>query len=97
MQTAGSDVFQALLEHFQRFGVGENFDRFQDRLKQVSIHNGKRLLVVPRDPNHSILTQPLIQSRELLAGFRDVESGYPHDDPPSCIVRVSFRRHRPAP
>jgi hypothetical protein len=93
MQTAGSDVLQALLKHRQRLRIGEDFDRFQDRLKQFRIHNRKRLLVVPRDPNHSILTQPLVQLRELSASFRDVESGCSHNAS-LPVRRVLFRRHR---
>jgi hypothetical protein len=79
MQTAGADVSQSLLEHLQSVGIRENLDRFQDRLKQISVNDCKCPLVVPRDPNHSIFTQPLVQCRELAAGFRNVESGRSHN------------------
>jgi len=90
IQTASSDVAQAFLEHFQPLGVRKNLDRFQDRLKSFCVNYRKRLLVVARDPNHSILTQPLIQSRKLFARFRDVESGRSHNEPSSFFLH-SFR------
>jgi len=45
------DVFKALLEHQERLWVIQDFQRFQNCLHQVNIHDGEYLLIVPSDPN----------------------------------------------
>ena len=73
MQAPLADVFEALLEHLERFGVFKNLQRFQKCLHQINVHHREYLLVVPSDPDQTFLAQKFIQPGELFSSLRDVE------------------------